>query len=133
MNLQGLLREAIAWVEKGFISKEEFEVLKQKIFLEEKQKRNKVDITEEEDHDNVTVSKLSQENVEEEELDEDEVYIDCSRDGIYYTRDCSDGTVYNDDCDKVGKWCTSFDDGFIEFSNEGAKKHFEATGRTLPN
>ena len=60
-------------------------------------------------------------------------FLDCSRDGIEYTRDCPDGTIYNADFVEVGKWCTSFGDGFIEFSNEGAKKHFEATGRTLPN
>jgi len=59
-------------------------------------------------------------------------FLDCSRDGIEYTRDCTDGTVYNADFVEVGKWCTSFG-GVIDFSNEGAKKHFEATGRTLPN
>lgn len=153
MNLQGLLREAIAWVEKGIISTEEFEVLKQKIFLEENQRCNKVDITEEEDHDNVTVAKLSQENVEELIEDNDLLssgeanrkvllsdgtlyikdFLDCSKDGIEYTRDCLDGTIYNADFVEVGKWCTCFGDGFIEFSNEGAKKHFKATGRTLPN
>jgi len=116
---------------------------------QEKERCNKVDITEEEDRDNVTVAKLSQENVEDNDLiSSDETnrkvllsdgtlyikdFLDCSRDGIEYTRDCSDGTIYNADFVEVGKWCTSFGDGFIEFSNEGAKKHFEATGRTLPN
>ena len=38
MKLQEHLREAIAWVEKGYVSKEEYEVLKHKIFLEDKER-----------------------------------------------------------------------------------------------
>ena len=106
LRLQEHLREAITWLDKGFVSKEEFEVLKHNIFLEDKERRNKVYVSD---------------------------FVDCSRDGVEYMRDCTDGCIYNADFVEVGKWCTSFGDGFIEFSNEGAKKHFEATGRTLPN
>tara|TARA_B100001057_G_C22849963_1_gene950586 strand:+ start:1558 stop:2478 length:921 start_codon:yes stop_codon:yes gene_type:complete len=42
LRLQEHLREAITWVDKGFVRKEEFEVLKHKIFLENKERRNEV-------------------------------------------------------------------------------------------
>ena len=140
-KLQEGLREAITWLEKGFVSKEEFSVLKHQLFVENKEKREK----DRADRDNtyIAAAKRAQEHVEKLMVENSRLKaknarlegycVDCSRDGVEYTRDCSDGTIYNADFVEVGKWCTSFGDGFIEFSNEGAKKHFEATGRTLPN
>ena len=150
MKLQEHLREAIAWVEKGYVSKEEYEVLKHKIFLEDKERckgveANKVRHASSE----AAAAKRAQEQVEKLMVENarlkvendlfkkhaDDPMIDCPRDGVYYTRNTIDGTVYNDDLDEVGKWCSKpgWIDGFIEFSNEGAKQHFIATGRSLPN
>jgi len=126
LRLQEHLREAITWVDKGFVSKEEFEVLKYKMFLEDKNQEDEV-------------SKLAAANAllkgenarlkEDMQMGEDE-HVDCSRDGIEYSRN-REGTVYNDEFEVVGKWCYSL--CIIEFTNEGAKKHFEATGRILPH
>lgn len=126
MQLQEYLREAIEWMSRGVVSKDEFEVLKYKIFQEDK-------------NQNHEVSKLAAANAllkgENARLKEDMQLVDgelvdCSRDGIEYSRG-REGTVYNDDFEEVGKWCYSL--GIIEFTNEGAKKHFEATGRSLPH
>ena len=147
MKLQEHLREAIAWVEKGYVSKEEYEVLKHKIFLEDKERGVEANENVRHASSEAAAAKRAQEQVEKLMVEnarlkvENDLFkkysgdpiIDCSRDGVYYTRNAIDGTVYNDDFDEVGKWCTSLGDGFIEFSNEGAKKHFAATGRSLPN
>ena len=125
-KLQEGIREAITWLEKGFVSKEEFSVLKYKMFLEDKNLEDEV-------------SKLAAANallkgenarLKEDMLMGEDDHVECSRDGIDYSRN-REGTVYNDVFEVVGKWCYSL--GIIEFTNEGAKKHFEATGRTLPN
>ncbi len=149
MKLQEHLREAIAWVEKGYVSKEEYEVLKHKIFLEDKERRVEANGKVRHASSEAAAAKRAQEQVEkllvenarlkvENDLFKkysDDPMIDCPRDGVYYRRNGINGTVYNYDADEVGKWCSKpgWIDGFIEFSNEGAKQHFAATGRSLPN
>jgi len=140
MKIQKHLREAIGWVEKGYVSKEEFAVLKHKIFQENKEE-GQDSTRDEEDRAYVAAAKRAQEQVEKLVAENallkaanahlNGYCVDCSSDGVEYTRD-EEGIVYNADFEEAGKWCTSFGDGFIEFSNEGAKKHFEATGRSLP-
>ena len=68
------------------------------------------------------------EQVEDGELDEDDEDesdgIDCEFEGVFYTRDKEDNTVYNDQCAEVGAW-ESFDD-MIVFNKFGKRFHNHA-------
>jgi len=59
--------------------------------------------------------------VDEEDADGDSSAIDCSFEGVSYTRD-SNNVVFDDDFDEVGEWV----DGAIVFDKFGLKSHKKA-------